>query len=50
MQLFYGGVSLDLVSFEANINFQYIYKHKITSIILILGTSSWSTYSTSFRS
>jgi hypothetical protein len=42
MQLFYGGGPLDLVICEANINYQYIYKHKITSNTLILGTSSWS--------
>jgi hypothetical protein len=42
MQLFYGGVLHDVVTCEANI-------HKIISIILILGTSSWSTLQHRFQ-
>jgi len=49
MQLFYGGVLRDVVTCEANIHYQYIYKHKIISIILILGTYFCQTYSTGLK-
>jgi hypothetical protein len=49
MQLFYGCVPRDVVTFEVNIHYQYIYKHKIISIILITGTSSWSTLQHRFQ-
>lgn len=42
MQMFYRGVPHEAVTCEANIHYQYIYKHKTILIILILGTSSWS--------
>jgi hypothetical protein len=49
MQLFYGGVPHDVVTCEANILYQYIYKHKLISVILILGTSFWSNLQHKFQ-
>jgi len=49
MQLFYRGVPHEVVTCEANIHYQYIYKHKIILIIFILGTFSWSTLEHQFQ-
>ena len=49
MQLFYRVVPHEVVTCEANIHYQYIYKHKIILIILILGTFSWSTLQHQFQ-